>query len=176
MPTTKKTEKTYFDSDENLTEQQEEFAQLFVNSYRDKDFAYIGAGYKAENENSKRVAICKLMKNKKIINRIDELMAERKKNNSEIVDKIWITEKLKRIVNNEADRPQYQLKALELLAKALGMLTDVQEIREGETNPADIAKEVFKKRQELNAAHPNILEFKATEEVTNGNDSAKTNS
>jgi rubrerythrin len=165
-----KVKKTYFDSDEKLSDMMESFCQLYVVSYKDADFAFDNSGYTATTPLSRQVAISKLIHNQKVMNRLDELISERNKHKDDVVDKQWILEKLKRIVNTEKDRPQYMLKALELLAKAKGMLTDVQEINVNETNPSDIAKEVFKKRKELN-----ILEFKPKDERKEGNEHGNTN-
>jgi hypothetical protein len=161
--------KTFFsDSTINLTDKEEEFCRnlVFITD-GDEVAAFDLSGYNAKTDLLKKCYIRKMLRRKCIIDKLDELVSE--KANMSGVDKIWVTEKLKRIARDEKDRPQYQLKALELLARTYGMFSEtVVSEDKGSTDPASIINSAFQKRKEEAIKAANVLEFKKKEEGKEG--------
>lgn len=152
-----------------LTELQRKFCEYFVFvTGLDAPAAIELAGYKLSNDEyeykseelkqfyivaEKNKKAREMMRNPRVVRFISELRNEL--STQLTVDKMWVINKLKMLATNGSENTQ--LKATELLGKTLEMFTEKSKIFEGVEDPAQIAKDAFKKRMD------NIREFKRQE-------------
>ncbi|WNY26208.1 hypothetical protein MsAc7_17810 [Methanolapillus millepedarum] len=105
---------------EKITEKQKKFAEYYVKDGNATQ-AYKMAGYRSKNDQTAGSCAAKLLKKPLILHEIDKIRQEIRKNRIATaieLQEFW-TEKMK-----YAEDPRDQLKASELLAKALGMFRD----------------------------------------------------
>lgn len=127
-----------------LNTRQEEFCQHYVNTTMyDAEIAF-DMVYSASNIKNKRMLILRLMNNGNIKKRIKQLMGIR--DDVTVVDKYYVLKKLKKIVDENEKKPVYQLKALELLGKHLGLFNDKMIAPDASTDPSEIARNAFEER------------------------------
>ena len=109
-----------FGPDNDLTDREASFCKAYVCvTQLDGDMAFDIAGYRAANDALRHRYVLRLLKRPSIKHYIDELSVERSK--TPAIDRIWVMEKLKRIVLENDGKPAHQLKALELLGNSIGM-------------------------------------------------------
>lgn len=127
-----------------LTKQQKDFCYNYVYI---TDFEPISAikmaGYNVSDDNSAHAIKRELLRNPKVKAHISDLIHERDADTA--LDKVFVIEKLKKVIKETEKNYNPHLKALELLGKHLGMFSEKEGNKEKET-PSNRAKELFNKR------------------------------
>ena len=124
-----------------LTEKEENFcfAYVYITSF-DAEEAVTASGYSTSNEPSTiKNHAKKLITNKEVKKLINEMIRER--DDIPIVDRHWWFQKVKTVVDQNEKMPATQLKALEMLGKALGLFND----KLPNSNDADNASSILQK-------------------------------
>lgn len=129
-----------------LTDMQEEFcyAYVYITLFDAVEAYRIVSNLKDERAIGRAAKI--LLSEPNVRARIDELMKER--HDTPVVDKFWVLKKIKKIVDDCDGKPQFQLKALELLGKHLGLFAETITLDEHK-DAADVAQSAFENRKKL---------------------------
>jgi hypothetical protein len=126
-----------------LTPKEEEFCYnyIFVTVFN-KEQSIKNAGYELDSPILRERRAKDLLARKPVQTRIRAMMDER--DNTPVVDKLWIIQKLKQIIEDNDKNATAQIRALELLGKHYGIFADKQ-IIEDYRDPGVIAKEAFER-------------------------------
>lgn len=160
-----------------LSEHQERFANAYIYFGMNGLEAVKLAGYQVNYDESKysedkrayyeelvyRGIAKENLENPKVIEYIKTIREQL--NNSLVLDKYWVVEKLKKLADTGSESTQ--LKATELLGKTLSMFNEVQKVEVTEESAGDLVKAAFEKRkqQQKELKEKNILQFKASNDT-----------
>jgi len=136
------------------------FAYVYLEGF-DAEKAIKTSGYcEATDDKLVKNNARKLLRDKDIKKRIGEIIKER--DEIPIVDRHWWFTKAKKIVDENEKMPATQLKALEMIGKALGIFGD-QPSKSGDTKDAATILQEALNRRKLSEVKTDIMSMVKTE-------------